>query len=221
MGYAIMRLQKVKTFGQVDARMKHNHRDYKTAFKSERQNPKIIVNANNQLKYEDFIKQNIDKKVRKNAVVAVEIVTSFSPESPPADLKLWVGENIKWVSDNFGGVSNIYDVAFHADESTGHLHFIVAPIFEGKLNCFHFINGRGDLSKLQTSYAEQMAKFGLQRGVEREKTNSFHQDFKTFRAKEVERIQQLEAVEREKVMTKIHGELGITPRFKEDLYYDR
>lgn len=218
MGYAIMRINKIKSISQVNARIKHNHRQFDTPFKAEIKNPTLIINQNNQLSYGDYLDREVGK-VRKNAVVAIEVVTSFSYGSVSADqLQSWVGANISWVSDTFGGLKNIYDVALHLDESTPHLHFVVAPIFENKLSCFHFINGRGDLSKMQTTYASKMKKFNLDRGIERSKTNAFHQPFRDYRAKEIDRIKKIERQEREKAIKKIYGEIGITPKFREDIH---
>jgi hypothetical protein len=64
------------------------------------------------------------------------------------------------------GAENVLACTIHLDEKTPHLCAYVVPMHEGKLNARHFLGGREKLSKMQTDFANQMAEFGLQRGIE-------------------------------------------------------
>ena len=108
-------------------------------------------------------------KIRKNAVYALEFIFAFSPEAEGTfDLIEWSKANIRWLKDNFGGSKNIISFRLDMDESTPHNHAVVVPIVEvdgeRKLAARKYVNGKIALSKLQTSYVEYMAEFGLERG---------------------------------------------------------
>ena len=54
----------------------------------------------------------------------------------------------------------------HVDERSPHLHAIVVPLYEGKLNAKHFLGGKARMRALQDDFAKVCGEpFGLSRGV--------------------------------------------------------
>lgn len=172
--YCILRLQKIKTRAQLSACQNHNLRlkpvpnadpnkthlnktagaaDYKT----------LIAELEDK-----FHKHNI--KPRKDAVQAVEVVLSASPEffsKTPGDetIRKWANQNYKWAKEEFG--ENLIQFVLHLDESTPHIHLIFTPITrDGRLSMKELYGGKDKLSALQSRYAKAMEKFGLKRGNE-------------------------------------------------------
>lgn len=123
--------------------------------------------------------------VRKNAVLAIEVVTTFSRESN-IDLEKWKEENVKWLEKTYNvapdGKSNVLSVVYHADEPGNvHCHAIITPVDErGHLNASRFIGGRRALTEMQTDYGNAMKQFGLKRGLENGQAR--HEDIKKFYA---------------------------------------
>ncbi|SEB51444.1 Plasmid recombination enzyme [Tenacibaculum sp. MAR_2009_124] len=113
---------------------------------------------------------SVDKKIRKDAVKAVEyIFTSDTIKMNEIfnDEKLyrsWVKDNKDYLCNVFGK-ENIISMHLHLDEQTPHMHAIIVPITkDGRLSCKSFINGKKDLSQQQSDYAEVMKKYGMERG---------------------------------------------------------
>ena len=139
--------------------------------------------------YEDYaedtkwmVENATGKKVRKDAVLEVEVVLTYSSSAiDKVPLDEWKEANVKWLKDYFGE-DNVVSAVLHMDETTPHIHAMVTPIDrdsgEPKFNAKKWLGGRALMSQMQTSYAESMEKFGLQRGEKN--TRASHQDLQTF-----------------------------------------
>ncbi len=127
-------------------------------------------------------------KVRKNAVRAIELVMTASPEvfkQPEFKLGRWGGESLGWAVREFG-LQNIVQAAVHLDEQTPHMHVVVIPETmmretrgrrpksAGKaaaspekptLAAHKWLDGPAALAAMQDRYADAMAPLGLERGV--------------------------------------------------------
>lgn len=101
-------------------------------------------------------------------------------------LDQWVADNIKWARDTFGS-DNVVGAALHMDERTPHLHIAVVPIVTAERKkkareatvkkryrtkaanrprlCADDVMERGKMSRYQDTYAEAMARYGLERGI--------------------------------------------------------
>jgi hypothetical protein len=149
-------------------------------------------------------------KVRSNAVRAIELVMTASPEAftqPGFKLNRWIGESLKWVGREFG-LQNIVQAAVHLDEQTPHMHVVVIPETMmretrgrrpksvGKaaaspekptLAAHKWLDGAAALAAMQDRYADAMAQFGLERGVKGTRTK--HKTVRAFygAAEQVER----------------------------------
>lgn len=127
--------------------------------------------------------------IQKNAVLALEVLMTASPEAfkdPSFDFEGWLNTQIDYLAKQFGA-QNITSIVLHLDEETPHVHAIVIPEIErierrGKkpaggqavpkapkpvLSASHWVDGRAKLAALQDDYAAAMSRFGLQRGKER------------------------------------------------------
>lgn len=178
MAYCFMHIQKVKSYGTLTSKYNQNYRiaDVKNADKeNESLNEEIICLPNGKT-YIDVcrerikeIEKNTGRKVRKDAVLAYEIVTTFS-RSAFINVDEWKKANEKWMKETFDkapdGKSNVISMVYHADEAGNvHCHTLVLPINEkGYLSARSFINGSKEMTKLQDSYAKAMEEVGLERG---------------------------------------------------------
>lgn len=166
--YAIFRQEKIRDYADFSETLGHTNRDWE------------VPNANNEVENQyliftplEQIKERCEKaRTRADNVLGYDLLFTASPEFFSEEvvsgkkINRWKDETIKWIEQNFGGRENIVNLAVHLDESTPHIACQTVAIHEGKLNAKHFTGGtRYRLSELQDSYAEAMAKFGLQRGV--------------------------------------------------------
>lgn len=126
-------------------------------------------------------------RVQRNAVACLEAILTASPEAfaaPGFDLDEWAEAQIGWASKVFGA-TNVVEAVLHLDESTPHVHLLVVPeVLKAEtrgrrprgaekgagapkpcLAANDFVGDRAKLSELQSDYAGEMARFGLERGV--------------------------------------------------------
>ena len=130
-------------------------------------------------KYDELnLSQSINKhlqecgihKIRKDAVKAVEILCTASPEyfnGNEIDDKLmaFCGHAKEFINEQYGA-ENLISTDIHLDEKTPHIHFVVVPITkDGKLSAKTVCGNRKDYQKLQDDFSEKMKDLGLQRGI--------------------------------------------------------
>ncbi len=123
-------------------------------------------------------------KVRKDAVVAVELVLSASPEwfdgltkdraalHKHPKFREWANASMAWARSEFG--SNILDVALHMDESSPHMHVLAVPLTKDGRLCAKEVLARAELTRRQDSYAQALAGLGLDRGQSAKETKRRH-----------------------------------------------
>lgn len=179
MPFAVLRIQKLKTWGAIAASGHHNSRErYTPNADAERTvlNRQLVGSEGKNAV--DAIKEAIgNQRIRKNAVLGVEMLLSASPEyfrpsSPekagahdPARLQAWTQATTAWMQERYG--SRVITATLHLDEATPHIHALLVPLDDkGKLNCRRLFGGsRHTLSALQTDYAEAVASIGIARGI--------------------------------------------------------
>lgn len=130
-------------------------------------------------------------KVRKDSVLAIELMLSASPDwfqqASTEQTQEWLRRNVAWIEDTFGR-DNVLQVALHLDETTPHLHVFLVPEIQmvetrGRrrkdgaqaqiaakapkpaLAASHWLDGRAKLGELQDRYGEAMEPLGLDRGL--------------------------------------------------------
>ncbi len=135
----------------------------------------------------------LQRKIGKNQVRAVRIMLSGSRDDmkrieQAGKLDDWCRDNLDWLKKTYGA-ENIVSAVVHLDETTPHIHATMIPIVTGKRRkakaeqtagkkkyrkkstdtarlCADDVMSRTRLKEYQDTYAEQMAKYGLQRGVD-------------------------------------------------------
>ncbi|WP_299767003.1 MobV family relaxase [uncultured Dokdonia sp.] len=194
MSYAVMRLQKIKNSGALGKHIDRssdgsisipenaspitvaNNIHWDKNGKSYTQNEWTLFSQANPLskRINDEIKErySLDKKIRKDAVKAVEyIMTSDHYKmneifKKPEVYSQWVKDNKAFLASIYGE-ENIISMHLHLDEQTPHMHAIVVPITDdGRLSCKSFVDGKRDLAEQQTQYSKLMEKYGMHRGQE-------------------------------------------------------
>lgn len=150
-------------------------------------NANKLLQMNNEILRGDFnivndVKEYIKNvKIRKNAVIARDLLITASPEFFKGKSKIfinkWVDCNLRFLNKYFG--DNIRFAVLHMDETTPHIHALLVPRFENnkktskhKLNNGAYFDGRDKLSEWQDIYAEHVtSEFkDLHRGIKGSKT---------------------------------------------------
>ena len=134
----------------------------------------------------------IKRKITPDQVRAIRIVLSGTHEDmmkvkDEGRLNEWCVDNLQWLHRTFGR-ENTVSAVLHMDEHTPHIHATVVPIVTGERRkarkkqqvegkrtyrkktdtvrlCADDVLTREKLTAYHDSYAEAMAKYGLQRGI--------------------------------------------------------
>lgn len=135
--------------------------------------------------------EKLKRKVGKNQVHAIRVLLSASPEAmerieQEGRLDDWCEQSVEWMQETFG-TENLVSAVLHLDEKTPHIHATVVPIVtatrrkkkseenvkkhyrkkaDGARLCADDIMTQAKLKNYQTSYANAMQTFGLERGVD-------------------------------------------------------
>lgn len=165
----------------------------------------------------------LQRKIGKNQVRAVRIMLSGSRDDmkrieQAGQLDDWSRDNLDWLKKTYGA-ENIVSAVIHLDETTPHIHATMIPIVTGERRkakaeqtagkkkyrkkstdtarlCADDVMSRTRLKEYQDTYAEQMAKYGLQRGIDGSEakhvtTSQYYRDLLTLSESVQESITQL------------------------------
>ena len=179
----------------------------------------------------------LTRKIGSNQVRAIRINVSGTHEDmkrieEEGRLDEWCADNLKYFADTFGK-ENIVAAHLHRDEETPHIHVTLVPIVKGERKrmkreeqtkkryrkkptdtvrlCADDIMTRLKLKSYQDTYAEAMAKYGLQRGIDGSKarhksTQQYYRDIQklsdNLKAEVVDLQQQKETAREELRRTK-------------------
>ena len=140
-----------------------------------------------------YIKTN-DVKIRnRETIVFNEFILTASPEfffnNPDgskkskkeyrSNLNEWIKTQMDYLAkEKYGKCVN---AVLHMDESTPHIHAIILPIKENKLNNKAFWRGKNSYSRMIDDYAKDNAKHGLKRGEPISDTLVNHTTLKDYR----------------------------------------
>lgn len=180
MPFTVLRIQKLKTWGDIAGAGKHNQRERETpnADADRAVNNQYLAGAPG-MDQVTAMKQAIGvQRVRKNAVLGVEMLLSaspayFRPDNPGqagtydnTRLQNWKEATTGWLNEKYG--NRVVSAILHVDEATPHIHALLVPLDDkGKLNCRALFGGtRHTLSRLQTEYGEAVSSLGISRGIE-------------------------------------------------------
>ncbi len=173
--YAVMRLGKVKTMGDIGGLGKHNERARETRNADGRRwGENVRLAGTGDWRADVQARLDVAPIIRSNAVLAIDHVLTASPEwfeqgtvaEQRQRLADWTQRSMAWLRETYGA-ENVVAAVLHRDERTPHIQAVVVPIDErGRLNAYGFIGGsRGRLAELQDTYAEKVRDLGLIRGV--------------------------------------------------------
>lgn len=111
------------------------------------------------------------RAIRKDAVKFTTHILTGSHEdmkkifADKEKAKEWINENYKFIAKEFGK-ENIVRFSLHLDEKTPHIHAVTVPMTaDGRLSAKEVIGNRTTMRDRQDRYAQQMQKFGLERGI--------------------------------------------------------
>jgi len=181
MAFAILRIEKIKSAANAAAKTVHNYRLHPVPNADESRqglNQELVNHTQRPLweLAEARVAELSLKRLRADAVKAVEVLLTASPEAFPRDAQgqavdmrgsAWLAANQQFLTERFGG-ANVVALTLHQDEQTPHLHAVVVPATaDGRLSARDVFNP-ASLRQLQTDYslAMQAAGFAVQRGIE-------------------------------------------------------
>lgn len=151
-------------------------------------------------------------KPRKDAVRAVEVVMSASPEwfaqTSAEGRAVWRDRSMVWAAETFGA-ENILSAHLHDDETTPHIHVLAVPLVQKErkkagrprkgrkgaprtavvswgLVAADLIGSPERLTALQTAYASEVSDLGVRRGRPRRATGARHRSAAAYRAEAAE-----------------------------------
>lgn len=188
--FAILRVEKIKSFGELKARHRHNTRAAEQGVEHcDPRRPPIALHKRPEPTAEAAwdaraARANLDRsKVRKNGVVALEWLATASPEffkdKTREQVAEWAWDSLKHIEKEAGGPLNVLSAHLHWDESTPHIQVLTIPLVikkvRGKtkrtLSAKEQIGGHRDrLKELQDDYHAAVAHHGLDRGLPRKET---------------------------------------------------
>lgn len=189
MAYCFMSSEKIKSLGAFTRKYEHNYRTGHVPnadVNRKHLNEEIIKLPEGKTYVDAFRKKmaELGHTPRANAVLGVEFVMTYNSREVDEefDIEAWKEANIKWLKEQFPP-DCILSVVMHRDEGpdngrSAHLHAIVLPVHERKLNCKHYLSGRKKMIDLQDSYGKAMEPLGLERGLRG--SSAKHEDIRRF-----------------------------------------
>ena len=192
--YAILRVGKIKTKGQLGAALSHNFRERHTpnADLDRLHENTVLKGPENGRDVIAAWEDRAPEKIRKNAVHALEYFVGASPEKMAAMSRTqqdaYFRKALGWFEDRHGK-DNVLSAVIHRDETTPHMQILVIPLdARGRLNARELVGGKATLSRMQTDFAHEVGiSFGLERG--RERSQATHQTIKEYYARAQEPVE--------------------------------
>lgn len=173
--YAILRVAKIKTLGNMGASLQHTFRERETpnADPDRKADNTVLVGPSSADGVLASWRAQAPDKIRSNAVHGLEYFVGGSPEKLNAmsreEQDAYFGRALDWLTKRHGA-ANILSAVIHRDETTPHMTVMTIPLDDkGKLNARSFVGSRKDLSEMQTEFA---AEVGVSHGLERGKRRS-------------------------------------------------
>ncbi len=194
---AILRIQKLKSFGAITRSGRHTDRKQETPNANAAiENIDLMPDPKGRL-IQQLVAETIgDIKYRKDAILCAEFLLTaspayFRPDAPEQggyfqqeQLDPWVDANIRWLQKKYG--KNLAKAELHLDEQTPHIVAYIVPIHDdprkpGQKKLSYKVDFGGSIKQLvalQDEYAQAMAHLGLERGVRGSKAT--HQATQTY-----------------------------------------
>jgi hypothetical protein len=174
---------KIKSFAALTMMQHHWNRTIDTP-NSDHQKRKYNSYVHGSAEVVSLVRRKLEdkgiKQLRKNGVLALEYILSFSPEylrddntgKYRKDAKVrylqWLKATKAWLKNEYG--ERLISIIIHNDETTSHAHALVLPLGTSKtgkntLNARGITGGAQKLREIHDSYADAVKHLGLKRGV--------------------------------------------------------
>lgn len=181
----ILRISKLKTVDDVAFSMAHTFRERDTPNADAEKTPQNThFYSKSKAEAMALFRKKLPEKVRKNGVMAVEYMITFSPDGlkKSEDIAKYYNLAKKWIEQRHEG--KVFNMTLHVDENTvPHLVAYAIPVNKkGSLSWRQFFNGKEMMSEMQTDFWEKVGKpVGLERGLKGSRAK--HQTVRTWYAK--------------------------------------
>lgn len=171
-GAAFLRIKKLKGGGIITVAARHNRRDIQSELGASGSIDPTRSHLNEtlagpsaaadvgQLAKELMTAAGVTK-LRKDAVMALEIVFSLPPGHAIDDREYFTA-CATWAGAYFGGAQNILSVDIHRDEAQHHCHALILPLIDNRMDGSNMLGGKQKLMALQKDfYTAVAARYGL------------------------------------------------------------
>lgn len=172
MNFAIIRTEKLKSFGTIIGSARHTFREIPTPNANKnRTHLNKTEGAQSSLALARSIKARLPEKRRKDAVICIEYLITASPEwwkkAPITHQNGFIKASIDWLKARHGA-DNVVCLNVQLDETSPHLVAYVVPLTkDGRLSARDFLGGPAKMTAMQTEFAKVVgSRFGLQRGLQ-------------------------------------------------------
>lgn len=177
-GAAFLRLKKLKGSGIMLKAARHNRRviqaemgatgsidPTRSALNETLQGPPTADDVARLAK--DLMRAAGIGKLRKDAVLGLELVFSLPPDHP-CDDRAFFSDCAAWAASQYGGPQNILSVDIHRDEAQPHCHVLILPILAQKLAGSDMAGNRQKLLAMQGHFFDTVAaRYGLRKAPAR------------------------------------------------------
>lgn len=183
--YAILRVEKIKSEGDLCGSVSHNNRTRETKNANEALTHKNLqlYGFDGKIPTAEQVLRELKKRLigverRKDAVICQEAILTASPEffnKGKYSTERFTNAAMRWLHKEFGDM--LMSATLHLDEQTPHIHAYIIPTREGKNKHGQRVKRLSaktvfcpeTLKNMQTTFAEELKELGLSRGKERSK----------------------------------------------------
>lgn len=166
----LLRIKKLSAKHKLNIASKHNLREIQKELGADRHINPNLTHLNLLLrgpstaieivdKAEQLIKEAGITRMRKDAVWAVEYIISLSPITKINSLS-YFEDSATWI-ENYTGCP-ILSATVHLDEAAPHMHILLLPLIDGKMNGGRLVGYKTQLASLQKEFYREVSKrYGL------------------------------------------------------------
>lgn len=160
----LFRIGSVKAKNPIQVALEHNKRSPKNSYGSNIDVSRINLNYSlHNDNTPDEITRHARRRIfeagivrlRKNAVMVVEIIFSLPISHHQRDTRPFFNDCYEWVKRTFDGELLSFDV--HLDEAAPHAHALILPLIDGKMQGSKLKGNRQNLLRLNKLFSEEVA----------------------------------------------------------------
>ena len=146
----VLRLAKLKSFGNVAASLSHTYRTRETPNAATELADQNDHSHGTPAEVMQALKERLPEKRRSDAVLSLEYVVTAHQDwfkgKGRAEQDSYLMDSLEWLRKRHGA-HNVVGWSIHRDELAPHLVAYVVPLKDGKLNAKHFTGGKKVLSQ--------------------------------------------------------------------------